>query len=546
MTRKALFGTGGGRVFCSRWRKPIVLAIALFAILGGQAFAQDAPTLTGVASAVAAAADAAKEATTSINIMWTIVMGFLVFFMQAGFALVETGFSRTKNAAHTMMMNMMVFCIGAVGFWLVGFGLQFGAVNQAYPGVASVGAIAGEWAHSPTSLGDWGTMLSSSLLRIGQWGFLGGSGFMLIGVGGSTGILAYFLFQMVFMDTAATIPTGSMAERLKFPGFVLMSFWVSMVVYPIAGNWVWGGGWLQNLGRIAGLGNGAVDFAGSGVVHFIGGCVALAGCMVIGPRIGRFNADGSANALPGHNIPLGILGTIILYFGWFGFNPGSSLAFTGAGGFLASNAAVNTLIAGAVGGCAAMFYMWWFGPSKKPDPSMSVNGVLAGLVAITAPCAFVSSIDAVIIGLVAGVWVCAVSFLLEKLKIDDPVGAIPVHFGNGLWGLIATGLFASGVPASEGWNGVKGTVRGLFYGNGSQLVAQLCEVGAIFVFVFGLSFLFFKLLNALKLLRSKPQDEIMGLDMPEMGALGYNNVDLRMHGGRVMPQAPFVGGGKKS
>jgi ammonium transporter, Amt family len=528
---------GGGTVLRRKW---IVLLIAIFALLaiGLPVFAQEAPTIEGVAAT-------AKEATTSINIMWMLIMGFLVFFMQAGFALVETGFTRTKNVAHTMMMNIMVFCIGAIGYWLVGFGLQFGSVNQAYDAVSSAGAIAGAWAHSPTSLGDWGSMLAHSLLRVGQWGFLGGSGFMLLGVGGSTGILAYFLFQMVFMDTAATIPTGSMAERLKFPGFVLMGFWVSMVVYPIAGNWVWGGGWLQNLGRIAGFGNGAVDFAGSGVVHMIGGCVALAGCLVIGPRIGKFNADGSSNALPGHNIPLGILGTIILFFGWFGFNPGSSLSFTGVGAFLASNAAVNTLIAGAVGGCAAMFYMWWFGPSKKPDASMSVNGVLAGLVAITAPCAFVDSFGAVIIGLVAGVWVCIAAFILEKLKIDDPVGAIPVHLGNGLWGVIATGLFASGVPASDGWNGVKGTVRGLFYGNPSQLVAQLCEAGAIFVFVFGSSFLFFKLLSALKLLRSKPQDEIMGLDMPEIGALGYNNVDIRMHSGRMIPQAPFMGNGKK-
>ena len=187
-----------------------------------------------------------------------------------------------------------------------------------------------------------------------------------------------------------------------------------------------------------------------------------------------------------------------------------------------------------------MFYMWWFGPSKKPDPSMSVNGILAGLVAITAPCAFVDSIGAVIIGLVAGVWVCIASFLLEKMKIDDPVGAIPVHFANGLWGVLAVGLFANGNAASDGWNGVKGTVRGLFYGNGSQLLAQLCEVGAIFVFVFGLTFLFFKALRALKLLRSKPQDEIMGLDMPEMGALGYNTVDIRMPGGRLTPQTPFV------
>jgi Ammonia permease len=188
-----------------------------------------------------------------------------------------------------------------------------------------------------------------------------------------------------------------------------------------------------------------------------------------------------------------------------------------------------------------MFYMWWFGPSKKPDPSMSVNGILAGLVAITAPCAFVDSIGAMIIGLVAGIWVCIASALLEKLKIDDPVGAIPVHFANGLWGVLATGLFACGVPASDGWNGVKGTVKGLFYGDGGQFVAQFFEVAAIFIFVFGLGLLFFKVLNKFKLLRSKPEDELEGLDIPEMGALGYSTVDVRMPGGRLIPQAPSVG-----
>jgi Amt family ammonium transporter len=541
MTSAEFLGRLRGAIGPSLRRRIIALAaVGIFWTLGSHAFAQDA------AVTVASVASAAKDATTAVNIMWMLISGFLVFFMQAGFALVETGFTRTKNVAHTMMMNMMVFCIGAIGYWLVGFAFQFGSVNAAYPAVQGAGAIAGEWAHSPVTLGDWGTLLTGSLFRVGQWGFIGGSGFMLLGIGGNTGVLAFFLFQMVFMDTAATIPTGSMAERLKFPGFVLMGLWVSMIVYPVAGNWVWGGGWLQNIGRIAGLGNGAVDFAGSGVVHMIGGSVALAGALVIGPRIGRFNPDGSANALPGHNIPMGILGTIILFFGWFGFNPGSSLAFVGGGGSLAANAAVNTLISGAVGGCVAMFYMWWIGPSKKPDPAMSVNGVLAGLVAITAPCAFVDSASSAIIGFVSGIIVCLASFALEKMKIDDPVGAVPVHFCNGLWGVLAVGLFANGNPASEGWNGVKGTVRGLFYGNGSQLTAQILEAGAIIVFVFGLSFLFFKLLNALKLLRSKPQDEIMGLDMPEMGALGYNNVDIRMHGGRVMPQAPFMGNGKKS
>jgi Amt family ammonium transporter len=486
------------------------------------------------------AAAAAQSVTEAVNIMWMLIGGFLVFFMQAGFALVETGFTRAKNVAHTMMMNMMVFCIGAFGYWLVGFALQFGAVNAAYPAVSTPGALPGEWAHSPVTLGDWQGLLAAPLLRIDQFGILGGSGFMLMGIGANTGILAFFLFQMVFMDTAATIPTGSMAERLKFSGFCLMGLWVSMFIYPLVAGWIWGGGWIQNLGRIAGLGNGAVDFAGSGPVHMIGGSLALAGAIVIGPRIGRFNKDGSANAMPGHNIPMGILGTIILFFGWFGFNPGSSLAFVGAGGELAANAAVNTLVAGAVGGCAAMLYMWFLGPTRKPDPGMSVNGVLAGLVAITAPCAFVDSVSAAIIGMVAGVLACLATSWLEKAKIDDPVGAVPVHFVNGMWGVLAVGIFANGNPNSAGWNGMEGPVRGLLAGNPGQLLAQAIEVASVVVVVFGLSYVFFRVLNAVKLLRSNPADELAGLDMPEMGTPGYTSVDVRMPGGRLSQQIPAV------
>ncbi|MCL5999287.1 MAG: ammonium transporter [Chloroflexi bacterium] len=509
-----------------------LLSLATFIALAPRMFAQD-PT-------PADAMNAAQAVTEAVNIMWMLIAGFLVFFMQAGFALVETGFTRSKNVAHTMMMNMMVFCIGAFGYWLTGFAFQFGAVNLPYSEVATVGAVAGEWAHSPVTLGDWTGLLVTPLLRFGQFGILGGSGFMLMGIGANTGILAFFLFQMVFMDTAATIPTGSMAERLKFIGFCLMGLWVSMFIYPLVGGWVWGGGWLQNLGRIAGLGNGAVDFAGSGVVHMIGGSVALAGAIALGPRIGRFNKDGSPNAMPGHNIPMGILGTIILFFGWFGFNPGSSLAFVGGGGELAANAAVNTLIAGAVSGCVAMLYMWLISPVKKPDPSMSVNGILAGLVAITAPCAFVDSFGAVIISIVAGVLVCLVATWLEKAHIDDPVGAVPVHFANGLWGVLSVGIFANGNPNSAGWNGIQSPVTGLLYGGGTQILAQASEVVAIIVFVFGLSYVFFKVLNALKLLRVRPEDELAGLDIPEMGTPGYTSVDVRMAGGRLSQQTPAM------
>ncbi len=460
--------------------------------------------------------DTLTDTTVSLNVLWVLVAGFLVFFMQAGFALVETGFTRNKNVAHTMMMNMMVFCIGAVGYWLTGFALQFGGVNYTYPDVNGVGA----WAFSPITLGDWTGLLDKPLV-IGGNGVIGLTGFMLGGLGANFGVLTFFLFQMVFMDTAATIPTGSMAERLKFVGFALMGLWVSMFIYPLVGNWVWGGGWLANLGRTLGWGNGAVDFAGSGVVHMIGGAIGLAGAIALGPRIGKFNKDGSPNAILGHNIPMGVLGTIILFFGWFGFNPGSALGFTGAFRNLAVIAAVNTLLAGAAGGCASMLYMWLFGPTRKPDPSMSVNGILAGLVAITAPCAFVDSWAAVVIGLVAGVWVCVAAVVLEKLQIDDPVGAVPVHFFNGLWGVLAVGIFANGNPDTAAWNGIATPVTGLLYGGATQILAQLAEVVSIAAVVGGLSYVFFKVLAALKLLRVSAADEVKGLDVPEMGVQGY-------------------------
>ncbi|CAG0988410.1 Ammonia channel [Anaerolineales bacterium] len=489
-----------------RWIFPALIVLVLL-FVPQAAFAQDGqPPL----------AETANDTTTSLNVLWVFVAGFLVFFMQAGFALVETGFTRTKNAAHTMMMNMMVFCIGALGYWLTGFAFQFGGVNFTYPDINGLGA----WAFSPVTLGDWSGLLDKPLL-IGGQGFLGLTGFGLAGVGLNFGVLTFFLFQMVFMDTAATIPTGSMAERLKFIGFVLMGLWVSMFIYPLIGGWVWGGGWLANLGRSLGWGNGAVDFAGSGVVHMIGGVVALAGAVVIGPRIGKFNKDGSANTIPGHNISLGVLGTIILFFGWFGFNSGSSLGFTGAFRNLAVIAAVNTLLAGAAGGCAAMTYMWLFSPIRKPDPAMSVNGTLAGLVAITAPCAFVDIWAAVVIGVIAGVWVCIASVLLEKAKIDDPVGAIPVHLGNGLWGVLAVGIFANGNPDTAAWNGVPTPVTGLLYGNPTQILAQFAEAVSILVVVGGLTWVFFKVLNAFKLLRVSREDELKGLDIPEMGNEGY-------------------------
>jgi len=497
---------------------PLLAGVLLMAFAGG-AMAQDAPDLNAVAAAGA-------DATVGLNLLWVMLGGFLIFFMQAGFALVEAGFTRAKNVAHTMMMNIMVFCLGAIGYFLVGFALQFGGVNYTYPDINGLGA----WAFSPITLGDWTGVLDNPLL-VGGNGIMGMSGFMLAGVATNAGVLAFFLMQMVFMDTAATIPTGSMAERLNFKGFIWMSLWVSMFIYPVLAGWVWGGGWLANLGRSMGWGNGAVDFAGSGVVHLIGGSVALAGAIVIGPRIGRFNKNGTANAIPGHNIAMGVLGTIILFFGWFGFNASSSLGFVGAFRNLAILAAINTLIAGAAGGIAAMFYMWWFGPGKKPDPAMSVNGVLAGLVAVTAPCAFIAPWAALVIGTIGGVLVCWATFAVERMQIDDPVGAVPVHFVNGIWGALALGLFANGNPDTAAWNGVPTAVTGLFYGGSTQILAQLTQVVSIAVVATGLSWVFFKVLAAAKVLRSAPADELAGLDLPEMGAPGYTNDDVVMHGG---------------
>lgn len=443
----------------------------------------------------------------AINIVWTLITGYLVMFMQAGFALVEAGFTRAKNAAHTMLMNFMIYGIGMLGFWICGFAFMFG-------GVGALGTLGG----ADTLNHEWHLFGK-------DFGIIGLKGFFLSGDTYDVAIFTMFLFQMVFMDTTATIPTGALAERWKFSAFFIYGFFVSMIIYPIYGNWVWGGGWLAALGRNYGLGHGAVDFAGSGVVHMVGGICGLAGAIVLGPRIGKFNKDGTPNAIPGHNIPMALLGTFILAFGWFGFNPGSTLA---GGDLRIGVIATNTMLASAAGAVLAALYMWK--KYGKPDPSMAANGMLAGLVAITAPCAFVNSVSAVIIGAIAGVLVCWSVFFIEgKLKVDDPVGAISVHGVCGAWGVLSLGLFADGMYGA-GWNGVgadkylgmagKG-VTGLLYGDVSQFVAQCIDVGANFVWTFGASFIIFKLINALVGMRVAPEVELQGLDLPEVGALAY-------------------------
>lgn len=454
-----------------------------------------------LATAITTIGNADGHNKIAINIMWTLITGFLVMFMQAGFALVETGFTQKKNVAHTMAMNFMVYGIGMLGFWICGFAFMFGgALNGATLGGAP-GVVSHEYAihlfgHDFGLWGKVGYFLSSDVYDVG--------------------VFTLFLFQMVFMDTTATIPTGSMAERWSFKSFIIFGFFISMFVYPLFGNWVWGGGWLSQLGVNFGLGHGHVDFAGSSVVHEVGGVAALAGAIVIGPRVGKYGKDGSVNTIPGHNIPMALLGTFILAFGWFGFNPGSTLA---GSDLRISIVAVNTMLASAAGAFSALLFMYIKG--NKPDPGMLANGMLAGLVAITAPCAFVNSLSAIIIGLVSGILVIVVyNFLDQKLKIDDPVGAFAVHGANGFWGVLSLGLFADG-SYGEGWNGVAGTVKGLFYGDGKQFVAELIGGLTCFVFVFAIMYAFFKLSDKIVKLRVSEEVEKGGLDIPEMGVLGY-------------------------
>ena len=321
---------------------------------------------------------------------------------------------------------------------------------------------------------------------------------------------------MVFMDTTATIPTGSMAERWKFSSFVIFSIVISTVIYPIYANWVWGGGWLAGLGTNFGLGHGHVDFAGSSVVHMTGGVMAFVGAKMLGPRLGKYGKDGSVNAIPGHNIPMVVTGTFILAFGWFGFNAGSTLAGTDT---RIAIIATNTMLASASGAFAA--YLYYKSRYGKADVTMLCNGMLAGLVAITAPCAFVSAPASVLIGAIAGVLVILAAVFVERsLKIDDPVGAIAVHGVNGAWGIIALGLFANG-SYGDGLNGVDGPVKGLLYGDGGQLVASVIGVVVNIVWVGAISAAVLYVLGKVVGNRVEAEDEINGLDEPEMGIPGY-------------------------
>jgi ammonium transporter, Amt family len=457
------------------------------------------------APSIGEVADQVGHNKIAINMVWVLITGFLVMFMQAGFAMVEAGLTRAKNVAHTMAMNFMIYPLGMLGFFICGFALMFG-------GVGSLGTLGGYD----------GLSHEFTVNLFGHtFGLFGSKGFFLTG-SYDVAVFAMFLFQMVFMDTTATIPTGAMAERWKYSSFFIYGIFVGTIIYPIYGNWVWGGGWLAQLGHNFGLGHGHVDFAGSSVVHLTGGVLAFVGAKMLGPRIGKYNKNGSPNAIPGHNIPMAVIGTFILAFGWFGFNPGSTLA---GGDLRISVVAVNTMIASATGAFATVLYMWLF-RTKKPDPSMMLNGMLAGLVAITAPCAFVTVQSAAIIGLVSGVLVVEAAFFIErKLKIDDPVGAIAVHGVNGAWGCLALGLFADGAYG-DGWNGVAGTVTGLFYGNTGQFFAELIGVIANIIYVGAIGWLVFKFTDLVVGNRVSAKAEMDGLDVPEMGTEGYAGVKL--------------------
>ncbi len=426
----------------------------------------------GLAAAEPAAA-AAETVQNNLNIVWTVVAGILVFFMQAGFAMVETGFTRAKNAANIMMKNLMDFAAGSLAFFLVGSAFMFGRT---------------------------------------VCGVIGGDGFMTRVFTDAAGWnWTFMFFQTMFCATSATIVSGSVAERTKFSSYLIYSIMVSAVIYPISGKWAWGGlfnsgsaGWLEALGFC--------DFAGSAVVHSVGGWIALAGAICLGPRIGKYNPDGRANLIPGHNLVIATLGVMILWVGWFGFNPGSTTAGIGDIGRIAM---ITNL--GAVSGTVAALITAWL-LLGKPDLSMTLNGSLAGLVAITAPCNTVTPAGAIAIGAVGGVLVILSVLALDKLHIDDPVGAVSVHAVNGLWGTLACGLFNA-----EAVIGTAEVSTGLLYGGGArQFGIQLLGAACYFAWAFGLGMAMFQVMKHSRIgLRVTPEEELKGLDIVEHGNDAY-------------------------
>jgi Amt family ammonium transporter len=474
-------------------------ATAVVLLTGGVAFAQDDDPIAALGG--------------QLNMLWVVIGAVLVIFMQAGFALVETGFCRAKHAAHVVSTNFAIFGLGFIGFFLIGFPLSLSALDMS------------------GYFGGLGAAVGSPLVGDGNWVFLWKGGWALSGGGIDAGVLALFLYMAAFMDTTATIPTGAMAERWKWGSFVIWGLFCGAIYYPLFTAWTWGGGWLAKTWDTLDFGAGYVDFAGSGVVHAVGGIAGLAGAKVLGARIGKFDADGKPRALLGHNIPMAILGTFILLFGWFGFNAASTFAATDV---QFATVATNTAIAAAFGAIIAM--LWITRRTGKPDPGMMANGMLAGLVAITAPCAFVTPAMAAVIGAIAGVLVIEAAYFIERrLKVDDPVGAIAVHGVCGTFGVLAVGLFANG-SYGGGWNGsdVEG-VKGLLWGDAGQFGAQLLGAVVLWTVIFGVAYSFFRIQDGVSKamgkggIRSKEADEITGLDVPEMGVPAYPELAGTIH-----------------
>jgi len=408
-----------------------------------------------------------------VDTLWVMITAMLVFFMNAGFGMLETGLCRAKNAVNILSKNFIVFAVSSLAFWFVGFGLMFGDGN---PLVGLTGWVLGGADNSPAT-GDSYQGVFSAL----NW----------------TGVplFAKFFFQLVFAGTAATIVSGAVAERIKFISFIAFSFVLVAVIYPVGGHWAWGGGWLA--------GRGFADFAGSTVVHSIGGWAALSGVLFLGARTGKYLPGGGVRPIPGHNMGLATLGALILWLGWFGFNPGSTMAADPAAIALV---ALNTNMAAAAGCLSAAAVAWL--AIGKPDLSMILNGTLAGLVAITAPCAYVGVGSSVIIGLIAGVLVVYAVLFFDKVRLDDPVGALSVHLVNGVFGTLAVGLFA--------------TDGGLFFGGGvSKLLVQLVGAAAVGAFVFVLSSVVWLTLRATIGIRVSVEEELEGLDAGEHGMEAY-------------------------
>jgi Amt family ammonium transporter len=454
-------------------------------------------------------ADHVGHLRVATNFSWTLLTGYLVLFMQAGFALLTCGLVRKKNAGHLMMLNFAAYVFAFLAYYACGYAFQFGAV--------AVNA-------APSNLGGTPT-LNHFLLGNGSWGFLGGRGFFLSGPGYDAGSLCLTLFEVVFMETAGYILVGAICERITFWGFLLAELAMGAIIYPVFGCWVWGGGWMSQIGSTWNLGHGYVDFAGSSVVHAVGGFAAMALAIILGPRLGKYGPDGKVKVFPAHNLAFVVTGTFILLFGWMGFNPGSTL---GASDLRISVIAVNTNLA-AVAGSATALLLWYY-LFGKPDITMACNGMLAGLVAITAPCAFVSPTSSVIIGIIAGLVVCGGVLLNDRvLKIDDPCGAISVHGFCGWLGAVCVGIFADGTYGA-GWNGVGASsylghagqgVTGLLHGDTRQFLCQLFGATLCAVWAFGATYAVFWVVNKVKSIRVAPEVELEGLDIPEFGFKSY-------------------------